>query len=610
MYRRFSDGLQNEWSRNLLPVWLCFLWITIAPFVSLYRVGPLSSFYLEAASLLGAAVLVLATAYYGLLNVRLSAAAIGFLVLAAFWWLQARVLDLTYPGMSDMVMWTFVILALAAWSLRGWVAEYGQEHIVSVFAWSLLLGALIQAAVAFMQFKGWAGAEIFKGILAYSGSNSVNGQLGQRNHLGHYLMWGILCAAYLWAMRKMPDWLGALLVVALTAVLGLVNSRTILTYVIGVGILLPFWRIAAGREANRLIGIMAFALFSVALFQFAMGTLLELFSNADYETAVERAGHSGFEGSMRQIEWRKAWLAFQSAPLLGHGWNSYALQSFLINAEQQSFVNNILGVLFTHSHNIVLQLLAEVGIVGTLLAAFALLAAVWRMFARPHHAASLLLLALMTVSLCHSMLEYPLWYIYFLVPFGIMAALAPARYEDVSDGLNQAKIRNYLGGTLSLLLIGGILHLGWGYTDLNRYSRQPKIETVQEIEQKINGLRRIAADYPMLRYYAELSLTRRADPADSEVKPWAEQAALDALSYRPYANAHQAGLYRYRKGDTEGGGKWLRAMYYYYPYQMSFYETRLRANPIFSPLLPELLELCRTAKEDPKHRTAKPCSKP
>lgn len=610
MSQRFSDGPANEWDKRLLPLWLCLLWICIAPFISIYRVGPLSSFYLEAGSLLGAAALVLASACCGLLNVRLSAAAVGFFVLAAFWWLQARILDLTYPGMSDMVVWTFSILALAAWACRGWVHEYGQERIVTVFAWCLLFGAIAQASVAFMQFQGWAGISFFKGILAYGGSNSVTGQLGQRNHLGHYLMWGILAAAFLWSNRKMPDWLGFVLVFALSAVLGLVNSRTILAYVIGVGILLPFWRMAAGRPANRLLETFIFALAAVAVFQFAMGPLLDFFSSGNYETAVERAGNSGFEGSLRQLEWRKAWAAFQSAPLLGHGWNSYALQSFLINAEQQYFVNNILGVLFTHSHNIVMQLLAETGWLGTLLVTACLTAAVWRMLTRPYQPASFLLLALMTVSMCHSMLEYPLWYIYFLVPFGIMASLAPPRaYRETSASGTEARRRNYAGGILALCIIGAIARLGWTYAELTEYSRQPKTESTADAERRIRGLQRIAAESPMLRYYAELSLSRRADPSDDTVKPWAQQASLDALTYRPYANAYQVGLYLFRQGETQEGGKWMQAMYYYYPYMMHFYENKIRSQKVFKPLLPQILSACKNFKENPKHHTAKPCSK-
>ena len=99
----------------------------------------------------------------------------------------------------------------------------------------------------------------------------------------------------------------------MTAVLGLVNSRTILGYV---------WRgvdfarvaLACGRDSARLVRIFFLTVALVAVFQFAMGSILEPLGNGQYETAVERAGNSGFEGSMRQIEWRKAWTAFLSAP--------------------------------------------------------------------------------------------------------------------------------------------------------------------------------------------------------------------------------------------------------------------------------------------------------
>ncbi|HCR6473342.1 TPA: pilin glycosylation ligase domain-containing protein, partial [Shigella flexneri] len=116
---------------------------------------------------------------------------------------------------------------------------------------------------------------LFHGILAYGGG-TVNGQLGQRNHLGHYLMWGVLAASYLWATRKMPDWLGFICVFLLTAVLGLVNSRTILGYIIAIVLILPFWYWRAGRESVRLIKIFFFAAVLAAVFQFGMGTLLDL----------------------------------------------------------------------------------------------------------------------------------------------------------------------------------------------------------------------------------------------------------------------------------------------------------------------------------------------
>ncbi|OSI07730.1 integral membrane protein [Neisseria animaloris] len=605
MFSRYPDYSATVWTWRLWPLWLCFICICIVPFVSLYRVGPLSSFYLEAGSLAGAVLLLLLTALTGRLNVRLPAASVYFLVLAAFWWLQARLMALTYPGLSDMTASAFVILALAAWACRGWVAEWGQERVVSVLAWTLLAGALIQAAVALMQFTGWASAEMFRGIIAYRGLREVSGQLGQRNHLGHYLMWGTLAASYLWAVRRMPGWLGFLTVLALTSVLGLVNSRTILTYVIGVGLLLPFWRWRAGRKADRLVLIMLFALVMTVVVQFGIGPLLDMFSGVKYDTALERVEGSGFSGSARDVEWRKAWTVFLSAPFWGHGWGSFSLQGFLVHAQMGKFSGNMLNVLFTHSHNIVLQLLAEMGLAGTLLVGLGFLAAIGRMFARPFNHASLLLLAMMAVSLCHSMLEYPLWYLYFLVPFALMAGLSPACEEDFSDGLKAVKWQNSGGALLALFLLAAIARLGWIYTDLVQFDRQSKKDDAAAVAAKITGLNKIAATEPMLRYYAQLSLTRRANPADPGIYPWAEKAAAEALTFRPYANAYQVGLYQYRLGQKQEAEAWMRKMYLYYPYSMPHYAEKIRSNSLLVPLDDELQTYCRELRK--QNSQAKPC---
>ena len=602
---RFSDGRDTVWTWQLWPLWFCFILIGVVPFVSLYRLGPLSSFYLEAGSLAGAVLLLLLSALEGRLNVKLPAASIYLLVLALFWWLQARVMGLTFPGMNDMAVWTFVILALAAWACRGWVAAFGQNRVVAVLAWALVLGALMQAVVSVMQFTGWAGLEMFRGIIAYRGLREVSGQLGQRNHLGHYLMWGALAASYLWAQRRMPAWLGVLLVCVLTVTLGLVNSRTIFTYVLGVGLLLPFWRLLAGREANRQIFIVLFVLLMTVVVQLGIGHVLNWFAEVKYDTALARVENSSFAMSARDIEWRKAWMAFQAAPWWGYGWGGYAAQGFSINLSAKGYSGNSLNVLFTHTHNIVLQFLVEIGVVGTILVLGGFLLAIRRMLVRPANAASLLLLAMMTVSLCHSMLEYPLWYIYFLTPFVLMMSLTPAREADVMRLRNHARRQNGGGILLALFLLVGITRLGWVYTELVKFDRQNKQDTSAQIGEKIAGLRKIAETEPMLRYYALLSLTRRADPAGPSVYPWAEAAAEQALTFRPYANAYQVGIYRYRRGDRAAAEAWMQKVYEYYPYMMSFYAGKIRGNSELQGLYPELQADCAAFRKI--DATAKPC---
>ena len=588
-----------------LPIYilLCFLWINIAPFLSTLRTGPASGFYLEAASAAGLTVLLFLTARQKLFSTKIPPLSFLLLAMAAFWWLQARLMNLIYPGMNDIVSWVFVLLAISAWACRCLVARFGQERIVTLFAWSLFIGALLQSCVAIMQFAGWSDIPLLQGIIAYSGG-TVNGQLGQRNHLGHYLMWGILAAAYLHSQRKIPAPYGAICLTVMTAVLGLVNSRTILGYIAAISLILPYWYFHSGKPSRRIILSMAAAISLAALFQFSMNTFLETFTHIRYETAVERIGNSSFSGSLRQIEWNKAIAAFRSAPLFGHGWNSFAQQTFLLNAEQHNLSNNILNVLFTHSHNIILQLLAETGISGTLLVAVTLMTGFAGLLKRPGTPASLFLLCTLTVSMCHSMLEYPLWYVYFLIPFSLMLFLSE---PGTSDGISCTAAANRSIQAASLILLAGLLHLGWTYTQLVRFNTIRQSDNTQTVQKKIDGLRHISENSPMLSYYADLSLSKRTSPTDADIQPWAEKATLKSLTYRPYSNTYQVALYLMRQGKNEDAEQWMRATQSYYPYLMPFYAGKIRQHHMLAPLLPDLLKDCKIFVNTPQHQKAQSC---
>ena len=591
----FLQAKQYEKRSKVTLLLFLFSLISIVPFLSKWRVGPLSSFYLESGSLLFALLLVLLTVLTGRLQVNMPRGTVYFLLLAAFWWLQARMMELPYYGQSDMVVWTFVILALAAWACRGWVVAAGQAQVVTVLAWALMLGGLLQAGVVLMQFTGWAAS--FPAVLDFRGSSNITGQLAQRNHLGHYLMWGTLAAAYLWAERKIPTWLGAGSVLFLTTMLGLVNSRTILLYVMAVGALVLWWRWRAGKTGNRVFAIFLGTLAMVVLVQFSLNTVLGWLGEAKVETALARVESSSFAKSAREIEWNKAWQVFQSAPIWGHGWGSFSLQGVLAS-QTAPYSTNLLSVLFTHTHNIVLQLLTEMGAVGTLLVLGGALWVVFPLFQRPLHAVSLLPLALITVSLCHSMLEYPLWYIYFLVPFALMMSVTPAS-NHLSEGKTDVVWLPWAVGGVALILLLGLLRLSVVYHDFVKLDSKPKTDTSSEIARKIEGLRNLAQNESLLAYYADLALSNRAAPTDAHLQPWAAEATARALTYRPFSTAYKHALYQYRLGNRAEAAQWMQYMYHYYPHMIPFYRKQLQNSPYFAPLYPELEQTCATFRSDP-----------
>ncbi|WP_107688550.1 PglL family O-oligosaccharyltransferase [Neisseria wadsworthii] len=577
--------------------------VCIVPFMSIWRTGPLSSFYLESASLLLALLFVLGSALSGKLSARIPRGGVYFFALAVYWAVQARVMELPYPGMSDMAAWSFAIIALMLWACRGWVREVGQKRVVTVFASVLVTGALLQSLVCILQFTGWASH--LKGYVLYSDINNIMGQLAQRNHLGHYLMWGVIAAAFLWSQRRVSNWFGCFMTVYLALIMGMVNSRSLFAYVAAIALLAVFWRWRRGKEGNHALKVFLFALLMVVVVQLSFDKLMALMG-IDYFSALDRMGSKDFASSPREVEWARAWHIFLAAPIWGHGWESYSLQSFLTNVFPTGWRNDETSVLYTHSHNIVLQILADMGLVGALLVFGGLLWVVWPYFKKPVSNENFLPLALLSVSFCHSLLEYPLWYVYFLVPVGLMLGMQDT--EQIADSDRpQIKWLNWGVAVLSIFIIVGIVRLGFVYTELVKFNTIEKTETAEQKQEKINGMLKIARTEPMLRYYAQLSLMRRASPADAELQPWAVGAALEAMVFRPYANAHVVGMYLYRTGHQAAGRRWMRMMYEYYPMQMPFYISQIDKSSYLAGLRQEWEQGCAEyAKINPN---AKPCKK-
>lgn len=140
-----------------LPIYIlpCFLWIGIVPFTFALKLKPSPDFYHDAAAAAGLIVLLFLTAGKKLFDVKIPAISFLLFAMAAFWYLQARLMNLIYPGMNDIVSWIFILLAVSAWACKSLVAHFGQERIVTLFAWSLLIGSLLQSCIVVIQFAGW-----------------------------------------------------------------------------------------------------------------------------------------------------------------------------------------------------------------------------------------------------------------------------------------------------------------------------------------------------------------------------------------------------------------------------------------------------------------------
>lgn len=586
-------NLQSRAHPASLPdsVWVCWLGmllLCVVPFLSSWRTGPLAGLYLEAGSMLFACLLVALSAGYRLPAVRLPEAGVYWLLLAVLLVLQARLLDLPYTSQSDMTAAIFLVLALLSWAVRLWVVRCGQAYVLQVVAWALLLGVLLQSGVCVLQFAGKT--QWVPGVLSGGGNHHVFGQLAQRNHLGHYLMWGVLALCYLWHERRLPSWLAAVLLVWITGVMGLVGSRTIVAYAL---LLLPaaaVWWLYAGRSARRMAGLVCLACTLVLLSQVVMSPLLSWLGGMEFASGVERVGASSFERSGRSQEWQKAWQLFLNQPWWGYGWGSYAYQGFAeTGVYAQGFRQYDGTVLFTHCHNLLLQLLAETGALGTLLVVGGFVWVVRRLWARPFSAASMTISLLLLVSLCHSMLEYPLWYVYFLAVFAVLMALTPATAgrEEVAG----APRRHWLWLTLALVAGAELVRVGVVYQELLAYGRRQS--DVQLRQQQIDDLLAWRQQEYWLRYYADMTVVQKIAEHGHPLPDWGARSAADAGRYRPYSNTFVHGLYLAQAGQAQPAAIWLDQMAHYYPALLPHFIGQAQKQPGSAAIQAQMQAACR-----------------
>jgi O-antigen ligase len=171
---------------------------------------------------------------------------------------------------------------------------------------------------------------------------------------------------------------------------------------------------------------------------------------------------------------RRGVLANALQMLADHPWTGLGWGNFNFVWTLTPFANRS-GAFFDHTHNLPLNLLVELGIPLALLVMGAMAWVLWASRRAWHHpdADSRMLArgALMMLVLLglHSMLEYPLWYSYFLLPAAFLLGLFirfGAEARDTSD-TTQAPISKW--PTLALKTAGvaivfGSLYAAWDYS--------------------------------------------------------------------------------------------------------------------------------------------------
>jgi O-antigen ligase len=363
---------------------------------------------------------------------------------------------------------TAIIAAgLAVLLLAQGLAGEARQNAADALFWGLLAAGVLSVAISLVQvFAPQLADGSF--IARYGIAGRAAGNLRQPNHLASLMMWGAVAAVFITERRGWRATLAPLLFAFVFTVV-LSASRT---GFLGIG-MLAIWGIV-DRKLSRSARL---ALLATPLMLAVSWWLMTIWS-ADGGHAFGAASRlsEGAGSPSRLAILRDAWTLTMANPWFGVGWGQFNFAWSL-----SPFPNRPVAF-FDHTHNLPSQLAVELGLPWACLVLGLLAWALWKAWRGALHAQDdaplrrAALMVVLTIGL-HSLLEYPLWYAYFLLPacFALGLALPAGEAAPASERVNPWPV---LGG----LLIVGSAYAVWDYLHIVDIYARNESSLVQRIE--------------------------------------------------------------------------------------------------------------------------------
>lgn len=317
--------------------------------------------------------------------------------------------------------------------------QQSRQRLIGLLAMMLFCGAMLQVCIGLAQALGLASK--MHGLFVYNSIAEkifISGNLGQRNQFAHCLGWGLVAGCYLYGQRKLSTWLAMSGIALIALLMTWSTSRLVLAYGCGLAVFALYWRCCNRQDENlaRFVRAAMWAVLAIAITQLFTAQITHFLQwlglpLGDLGSGASRFMEADF-GGRRRVEWAKAWQIFLQHPWFGVGVGGYPYQSVWLDT-YGGYPSYVEGGMFVHCHNLVMQILAETGIIGALIAGSGITWCAISFFRRGQQTCEHLFLAsVLMVTLIHSMFEYPLWYLPFFAGFMIFLSLAPVRPVTLS----------------------------------------------------------------------------------------------------------------------------------------------------------------------------------
>ena len=555
----------------------------VLPFLYYLHAYPITTFYQEwGAGLLGlcALPLLLTARYWQTPEVpRIVTLPIGLMLLLMIQFFVGRI---TYFDHLMLLALYFLFAALLIMLGQRLRVELGLPTLVTALAVFLLVGAELNTLAGILQHYRWN--TFLNPVITVKTSSAVYGNTAQPNHYANYIALGLISLELLYVRFSMRVWQAALLATPMLFVMVLSGSRSSWLYLLFATGLAFMWQ-RRDKTLRPLLHLSLVLVLGFGLMHF-MVQIPWLEVTTGSVTTTERLFGDNASGAIRAHLWREAVLIFAQFPLMGAGFGQFAFQHFQLAAELH---NPAVTGLYNNAHNLVMQIAAEAGLAGLVILLGTLGQWFWQSVVRGaqftlYHWWGYAVLAVLGI---HSLLEYPLWYVYFMGIAAVMLGI----FDTTTYRL---ELRNVGRASVAMVLVLGALSLVQvfqGYKRLeNALVFRGKAATDPGFVQRARDELLAAHEYTLLSSYAELFIANMMEPTTDRLKDKLNlnESALHFIPIAPVVY-HQAWLLALSDRPLEAKAQLERAIWAY-PGDYSIARTELenlaRNDPArFSALL-------------------------
>jgi O-antigen ligase len=430
----------------LTLIFIGFIAATLSP----QHLLPIPSFYQEIAAgaglLLGAFTFLFSRGLQGDWNIPWSS--LTALALVAVLLIGVRV----HPESSvDFLLWpvgSLIVGAMAAWLGHQFARAGHADWLINGLLFSLALLALGTTVVLWVQLFLPNQQSLW--LFPRQVLQAPSGNLGQRNQSSLLLGFGLLAFAY-WGRHGVP-WLMTKRSIAILAILFIVSGMALTQSRIALGFLLisglslgALWALPTRRWRGALWGLFIigslYAILQWLIYTgFGLGQL--------FPPSTQRLADRGIGQRLGMLH--VAWAEFTSHPIFGGGFGSFSDWEFRLGLQQSHPLYS------TNAHNIFAQIGAELGLFGLLalllpsgISLWFLIRRLWKEGLGQWPGWTIASLGICAMLLGYSLTEFPLWYVYFLIPF----ALCWGALDQTAIALRITPSVKFLLGLIPLLML-------------------------------------------------------------------------------------------------------------------------------------------------------------